>query len=210
MVDWTQIGEDFRQKYQETFCRYISPLSQRKEVFYLRSIYVRMDAAPTLTLFNKQHGEIYLSYTTEAELDFSFPRSGYFQCNDKALLFTRSYNRQYKKGMCPSTCHITLPYPHCPWQPSFDEDTVACAHQQVDETSISSAIRAIRGGAFSVVLKPTMAVGVGKTDDEFWLWYEDQVVATINDRCIEVKAPMFRQEILDHVRDTQDHARTVI
>src|SRR4051812_19017429 len=109
-VNWHQVGTDFHQKYEGTFCRFISPMSKHKEVFSINEIEVLQTTPPNLTLWNPKHGELYLKYTTEAELDFTYPDVGYFQHGKKAFRFTRNYERQWKKGICSATARILYPY----------------------------------------------------------------------------------------------------
>src|SRR5688500_16962284 len=109
-MDWQQIGEDFRQKYEGTFCRYISPLTKQKEIFSVSQLRPKSTTGPDITLFNKRAGESFFNYTTDAELEFSYPECGYFQHEDKALRFYRRYERQWRKGLCANTALVEFPY----------------------------------------------------------------------------------------------------
>src|SRR5688572_17607554 len=108
--NWNQIADDFQQKYVGTFCRYLSPLTKRKEVFMVSAVMYNGDAPFDFTLYNPNKGEIMLTYDTDADIDFSYPETGYFQHGKFAYFFRRRNARQWKKGICDGTVRIEWPY----------------------------------------------------------------------------------------------------
>lgn len=211
MLDWRQIGEDFRQKYEGTFCRYLSSNKVGKEVFQLQAVEINDNEPPSLVLFNRRHGDIFLRYDSEKTLDFTYPQSGYFQHKNKALLFGRLYERQWKKGICTTTAHVTLPYPGAPKSFILNETTLTSAFQKNPQRSIREAIKELDGGdVFSVAISPIFAVGLSDKKQIYWLWYEDNPVAVIEDNVIRLKDPQFEQEIKDHLRNMGENARITL
>ncbi len=210
MINWVQIGEDFAQKYEGTFCRYVSPVTQIKEVFQILEIIAHADEPPSIVLFNKKHGEVYLNYTTEAELDFTFPNCGYFQHHDRALLFSRLFPRQWKKGICSATANVHLPY-FVYGGTNLDEDNLASAFNSVSQLSVTQAVKKIKtDDLFSLAISPQLSVGLGK-GEELWLWFESDLIGDIKyGNVIEVKTSQFKQEVLDHCRQTGDYAARVL
>jgi hypothetical protein len=211
-VNWKQIGDDFEQKYVGCFCRYISPLSMATEVFRIMSVTSYGDAPPDLTLFNSRAGELYLSYTTEAELDFSFPSTGYFQKDDKAYFFTKRYERQWKKGLCNTTGTMRFPYNRFAHVENveMDADFVEAAFKPLVPIPISNAAKVVLSGdAFSLALNPFFSLGVGSAKDSCWLWYEQDIIAELVGSTLSVHIPLYLQEVSDFVRDTRDNVTVV-
>lgn len=209
-MDWRQIGEDFRQKYEDTYCRYTSPLSGMKDVFHIAAVIPSAKEAPTLSLINSQHGELLLKYDTEAELDFTFPSVGYFSHKGKAVLFSRKYERQWRKGLCISTAQLIFPYPNRYWGCQWGEEAIKNAFRSSPVKTIKDAVNELTEGAYSVPISKTMALGVSNCKDVWWLWYEATPIAVMRDDTIELKVPAFRQEVVDHCRRTGDYGRRII
>ena len=214
MINWRQIAEDFRQRYEGTFCRYTSPYSKKQEIFQV--LYVDReghDEPPRITIHNKNNGELFLSYTTEAFLDFTFPSTGYFQHEDVALTFERVFTRQWKKGICSGTCCIRNPYSSIAdvgQRYGVNEKTVASAFAPVTNISLSKAIEKLESKEFlSVALNKKMAIGLGD-GKEFLLWYDDEPIAEVMDSRVKMANPLFEQEVRDFLRDTGDHGRAVV
>lgn len=209
-IDWLQIGEDFQQKYEQTFCRYTSPLSGKQEVFHVQRVSPRDNEAPAITIYNKKHGDVLLKYTTDAELDFTFPSCGYFAHQGKALLFNRLYTRQWKKGMCNQTAGVLLPYPYPYGSPGLSEDTIASSFKPRKDQSFTEAAQQMRDAAmFSTPVSATFALGRGQKD-ELWVWYETEIIGELVGNKLTVHAPHFKQEVMDHVRNTGDYATQVV
>jgi hypothetical protein len=210
-IDWHQVGEDFRQKYEETYCRYLSPLTKKNEVFYISSVEVYDDRPPVLILFNSKAGELYLNYDTEAELDFSFPETGYFQSGNKALRFYKRHARQWKKGVSASTAQCVFPYNEFILAESVgvNEETLTAAFKPPIVTPFSTAIKKLQDNeAFSLALNANMALGFGEEKGRYWLWFDEEVIATVGPD-IKVEASHFLQEVQDFARDTRDNVRII-
>ena len=202
--DWRQLGEDFRQKYEGCFCRYRSPLTGKEEVFQIVSVEVNNNSAPNLVLHNDKHGEMFLKYTTDAELDFTFPECGYFQLDDKAIVFSRLFSRQWKKGICSGTATLTFPYPGGFYAPRLDCGNLNAAFKRAPVEPISQAIQRLKEqDLLSTPVSPVMAVGLGRKQ-ELWLWHETSLIGQIDGNTLSVKVPAFQQEVVDHIRDTGD------
>lgn len=211
-INWAQVGEDFEQKYLGTFCRYVSPVTKERELFSLLEVVVHDTKAPDLTLFNDRHGEIFLRYTGEAELDFTFPEMGNFQHNDRCLRLERSPARQWRKGLCPSTIKVNFPYSRLypAWSYSLDEKTLTSAFNGLAPQKISSAVKALNARSmFSVALSPTLSLGLGEKAKTHWLWFEEEPVGEVEGETVTIYNPLFIQEVNDFIRDTGDNVRAV-
>lgn len=208
-INWGQVGEDFRQKYEDTFCRYLSPLTKKNEVFYISSVEVFDDKPPVLILFNSKAGELYLNYDTEAELDFTFPETRYFQHGNKAFRFLRQHARQWKKGINNSTAKCIFPYNDflLTESVSINEETLTSAFQSLVFIPFSTAIKKLQNNeAFSVVLNQNMAMGLGEEKGQYWLWFDEEVIGTAGPD-IKVEASNFLQEVQDFAKSTKDNVR---
>lgn len=214
MLNWTQIGEDFRQKYEGTFCRFESPLTKEKEIFQIVQVVSYPTESPDLTLRNKRHGDIFLKYTTEAELDFSYPDIGYFQHRHLALRFLRQYERQWKKGICRTTTRVQCPMNEiCTVvDTNIDEPTLVNAfigktHRMDDALNLLKQKQAV-----SVAVSKSIAVSLSNTANEYLVWFENEPVGKIlgDERQIKVIVPEFTQEIKDYIRNEGDYGRAVV
>lgn len=210
-INWRQVGDDFRQKYEGTFCRYVSPLSFKQEVCLVTSVESFDSESPRVELFNSRVGELSLKYDGHGELDFEFPPVRYFQSGNKALFFFKNHERQWKKGVCSGTSRIIFPYNklYNAWNPPIDETTLADAYASPTKRNLTEGIQALEGDFLSVVLNDTFAIGHGNKKGDYILWFEQEPVALVTNALVKVEAAHFKQEILDFVRDTND-ARTVI
>lgn len=209
-MDWRQVGEDFRQKYEDTYCRYTSPISGIKEVFRIASVQPSVREGPALILVNAQHGELMLKYDTEAELDFTFPAVGYFSHDNKAIMFSRKYERQWRKGLHVQTAQFVFPYPTVWWSCAWNESIIKDAFKSTPVRTVADALQELKNGAYSVPISKTMAVGVADVTDQWWMWYEGTPIAVISNDVIEVKVSAFRQEIIDHCRRTGEYGRRIV
>lgn len=210
--NWAQIGEDFSQKYEGTFCRYVSPISKQKEVFTVVGVHSNRDKGPDIDLFNGRVGELSLSYATEAELDFSFPEVGMFQFEKKAFRFARKFQRQWRKGVCDATADVRFPYAEIAprFRPGLTEAVMEAAFKEQKITSISEAIRLLEDQHYvSVVLNRDLSLGLSEKQGKFWLWYDCEPIAEVTDS-IKLHVPQFNQEVRDFIRDTRDYVRPVV
>lgn len=210
-MNWTQIGEDFRQKYEGTYCRYLSPITKMKEVFAILGVTINSKSAPDITLYNGRVGELFLTYNTETELDFEFPEVGMFQHEKKALCFRRRYMRQWKKGVCDGTAIIDWGYGWYSPQHQFSlsESTLESAFKPKEITSIANAIQKLSADYISVALSKHLSLGLSDKEGKYWLWFNNEPIAEVTDT-IRVRIPQFTQEVRDFLRDTRDYARIVI
>lgn len=213
-VNWAQVGEDFRQKYEGTYCRYQSPKTKEKEVFSVMSIEVHDSSPPDIVLYNGRVGDLFLSYKGESELDFSYPAIGMFQYEKKALRFTRRYMRQWKKGVCESTAGIDFPYGHLApkYQTCISESTVKAAYDSLTATtvSISAAVQKLEKEDYiSVALNKEFSLGLSESPKAYWLWYHCDPIGVVSD-VIDLRVKQFTQEMRDFLRDTRDYARAII
>lgn len=206
-MDWKQMGDDFQQKYESTYCRYTSPVSGVKELFFITAVQPSNREAPSLILYNSKHGELYLKYDTEAELDFTFPDVGYFSHNGKAMLFSKLYQRQWKKGLCSATAMIIFPYPNVAGEPTITEEYLSSAFTPAPVKSFDEAIKELNKETFSIPVNKSLAVGPSEIKGKWWVWFESEPVAELLGNEIQMKVPQFRQEIYDHCRLTGDYAR---
>lgn len=212
MTDWVQVGEDFRQKYEGTYCRYLSPITKKTEIFAITKVRSNNNKGPDISLFNSRAGEIFLNYSTDAELDFSFPECRYFQHKDTALRFIRRYERQWKKGICLSTASISNPYAEL-WPvlgAGFNEETLASAFNHTEDRTIAEAIKLLEAGHKSVALSRNLALGSGSSDTSHYLWFESEPIGELAKGVIHLHVPQFRQELQDYIRRTEDYARIII
>ena len=206
-INWQRFGEDFTQKYEGTFCRYISPITDKKEVFKIYKIIPYENKGPGITLFNQRVGELYLNYSTEAELDFTFPEKTYFFHENKALLFKRLFQRQWKKGLCSSTAMVTCPYDliQTLFYPKIDEELIISLFEpQLEYLSIDEAIDKLKVSCLSYPLSTTLALGLSKIPDIYWLWFDENIIAEIDKNKIIVHSKHYIQEIKDYLRKTQN------
>lgn len=212
-INWPQVGQDFAQKYQGTWCRYVSPITRDKEIFLINEVVPQSHAGPNISLHNSKHGELHLTYHTEAELDFSFPEMRNFQHKKRAMRFVRLHDRQYKKGICNGTAKVLFPYSVIAGTlyPEINAETLESAFQPLVPSSIEQALSTIeREGQVSAVLSPNLSIGCGNEAGSYWLWFQTEPVAVLEGKVITMKVATFKQEIVDFLRDTGDYARTVV
>lgn len=212
-VNWQQVGDDFRQKYEGTFCRFVSPSSKRREVFTILQVDAHPSSPPDLTLYNSTHGHLYLKYDTEAELDFNYPDVGYFQFKNRALRFVKNYERQWRKGMCASTCRVLFPYDELfpSYGPGLNNESVEAAFI-VPQLTIENGLRKLRDDkCVSVALSRTLALGLGNKDEDRWVWFESEPIGEVKSNGdVAAHTPEFAQEIRDFIRNTEGHGRAVV
>jgi hypothetical protein len=218
MINWAQVGEDFRQKYENCFCRYESPINKQIEVFRILQVEVNAKKGPDLTLFNERVGDLYLTYNTEAELDFTFPETGYFQGERMALMMSRRYERQWKKGLGDATIRIETPY-DCvypitsPYSPNTDFNLT---EKQVKRMfprpylSITEGIKLLKDHIISVALSRRFAVGLGADEKTNWLWYDFAPIAEVVNGKIVMKVSQFTQEVKDYLRSSGDYVHSIV
>ena len=213
-INWQQHGQDFQQKYEGTYCRYTSPLNGKCEVFSLTSVEVHPASPPDLTLFSPKYGEIFLKYTTEAELDFTFPEIGYFSHEGKALRFMRNFERQWRKGICGGTSRVVFPYDQLyeVWFPGITHEILESAFKPFERKSISGALLTLDNSTNveSEPLTKTLALGVGIKDEDRLLWFENEPIGELKGNNILLHVQDFRQEITDYLRDTGDYVRQIV
>lgn len=212
-INWTQVGQDFSQKYIHTWCRYLSPITKQREIFYIENVTPNSGAGPSVSLYSNKHGNVYLDYCTEAELDFSYPHLQNFQHKKRAMRFVRQHERQYKKGICDATAKVVFPYAHIVgnlW-PDVNADTLESAFKPLITRTIDQGLDFLgQDNNVSVVLSPHLSLGHGNKPNEYWLWFHTEPVAVVEDRRVVMKVAAFRQEVQDYLRDTGDYARAVI
>ncbi len=214
-VNWLQLGDDFKQKYETTFCHYHSPITKRKEIFQIVNVEPYSVQPPDINLYNDRLGELNLRWTTETELDFEFPEVGYFQHDDRALIFRRLYVRQWKKGICPNTAEIVNPYSSISegaWSyRHLDAPQLTSAFVPFIRKTLTEGLKTLEAGkALSIALTKRIAVGLGNTSKAHILWYDQEPVAEVlNNGHIDVREKDFEQEIRDFIRDTGEHGHTI-
>ena len=213
-MNWHQLGVDFQQKYENTYCRYKSPKTDKVDIYRILAVQPYETRGPDIILCNDTVGDLRLKYQTDAELDFSFPETRYFQSpKGFALMFTRLFQRQWKKGICHTTAKMAFPYTCLAKEsnPNIDEDLLREAFSPVKIRSISDAFVALeKGNVFSVVLNGMFALGLGRLASCHWLWFEHEPIAEVTPSRINLKLPQFKQEIQDFLRDTGDYERPII
>lgn len=216
--DWIQIGQDFQQKYQGTFCRYTSPISQRREVFFIPQVIPQAKEGPHIVLFNQRAGELFLNYNTEAELNFDYPECNNFLHDKKCFRFLRAYVRQWKKGICTQTAHIAFSYneiyPKLATQ--LTSEILESAFKSKKIVSIKEAIHLIENEKyFSLPLTEDLSMGLADTKDSLWLWFGASLIGVLKKkpsaplREIHLFVPQFKQEIMDFLTRTNDASRPI-
>lgn len=211
MTNWPQLGEDFRQKYEGTFCRYRSKTSPKQEVFTVMGVQPQAKEGPHITLYNGRVGDLLLKYTTEAELDFSFPRCRVFQFEKRAVWFSRKFQRQWKKGICEQTASVIFPYGTIIGgdRLQLTEALVSAVFEEAAPKSISSAIEMLKDDYLSVALNDTLSLGLSEVSNKYWLWFDAAPIGEVTNS-IKIRVPQFEQEVRDFIRDTRDYARPIV
>ena len=212
-IDWKAFGEDFEQKYSGSFVRYLSPLSKRKDIFVIVEVGISDRRPPDLTLFSDRHGEIYLNYNGEADLDFTFPQVGNFQHKERCLRFDKKHERQWRKGVCGNTARVSFAYNTL--YPAFhlglNEETLESAYKDFIPCTIADAVKKIQADElFSVALSPTLSLGPGEKENVYWLWFDDEVIGTVIDGQVKIQNSLFQQEVSDFIRDMRDNVRIAV
>lgn len=208
--DWAQVAADFNQKYLGTLCRYVSPITGIKEIFMVSQVHQK-NGPPDITLFSQEHGEIFISYGGDVDLDFTFPDVGYFQNGNTALKFGRNHMRQWKKGLCDATAYVECPYYglYPLKKPLLNAESMTNAFKDRPIRSIPDALADLNNGVFSVALNKHFVLGHGKDEKIKWLWFEDQLIAEVNGEGISLATPIFRQELDDYMRDSKSYVRVI-
>lgn len=214
-MNFQQISEDFRQKYEDTYVFVKYSPTKPKDLFYVSAVrHTSATTPPQLTLVNKRVGEISLTYTTECDVEFTWPNPGYFWHDGKyAVLFSRTSARQYRRGICRSNCAMVFPY----------AEYGLFLRIPVDETTINEAFTPVfvpledaenfikTGQAISVPLSASLALGASPANDTKGniLWCFGKPIGIYSGAKLHLLENQFRQEVEDYLRDTNTNAQII-
>lgn len=210
--NWELITQDFKQKYEGTYC-YIQ-LHEKNELFYLEEVEARLDSAPYLRLTNNKFGNILVKYTTEQDIDFSFPNLGVFQYNNSVLILFRNYLRQWKKGACNSTLNVIDPYApfiYNPWSTGgrLKFEILENAFKPRKYVKLSEALKVLKNGThLSIALSETFFIGLSLLSDKSpILWYLENPIGVIENETIVLYESQFQQELEDFLNHSYERTQ---
>lgn len=212
-INFRQISVDFEQKFAGTFVHVKTSSDKQPELFYLRGVLSVENSAPLLQLHNKEKGTIGLSYSTECEITFTFPQSGYFWHNKKdALLFRRLPARRWKRGCCAENSKIIDPY--AVWTNksySIKEDILKEAFDPIFIPFGEAKELIATEKAFSVPLSRELALGASPsaTHPEQVIWFMGKPIASVNGRYIRIRESQFHQEVLDFMQKANEYVQII-
>lgn len=201
--DWRQLHADFQQRHQETWT--FVQLPHGADIFFITSI-DRPSLEPVITLKNENQGQIVLNYDSSCELQFKFPKIGYFNHNGNiALYFRRKSAKRFKRGVCKENSQIISPYSSMfGFNVPFVEATLRSAFNP-QYPVWPDAIDSLKGKVLSVALSPELAVGNSFSSEEQRpiLWFNTKPVAVAEGVSkVIVYEDIFKQEVVDYFKGT--------
>jgi len=207
--NWEQIAADFRQKYEGTFIRASFKEGMPLSVYKVTKV---VDGAPPqLRLSNEEWGELRVNYDTELEINFDFPEVGYFFFDNKyAMLLTKQFYRQWKRGLCKSTVLFANPYNEffSLVDSSVREELVISSFMPRTILPIKVANNCLdTGEAISIPLSNSFALGLHLKPSKLkLLWFLNMPIGEYNleTNQIILHAAQMEQEIKDYLNQTGD------
>lgn len=210
-INYRQIADDFRQRFLGTFVHIKFKADMKPELFILRDVQDG-DAEPWLTFVNKKSGTVKLSYTTECEITFPFPKVGYFNHDSYAVLFQRLPARRYKRGICSENSVMEIPYKaFYPINVAINEETLTEAFN-VSYAPLYNAVDALdKGEIASVALSNTLAIGLSPSTKvkEYVIWFLAKPIATYSRGIIRIRETQFTQEVVDYIKKSNSNAQVI-
>ena len=101
---------DFQQQYESTYCTVKHPEWDLPLVGYCGSVYpsISNSAIPAVEIsFENKEPTVYLSYSTEYDIQFPIPRNGLYNLGRGTIHINRNANKQFKKGFGKSVAEVT-------------------------------------------------------------------------------------------------------
>ena len=213
--DWKQITADFRQKYEETFIRVALKDNLPYEVFLVSK--VNTGKPPSLKLINEKWGDLTVNYDTDLDVNFEYPEIGYFLYQGQATLVFKTYQRQWKRGICSSTLFFCFPYMeivlHNYAFPLIQEALVTAAflpRKLYQLSQINTMLN--KGSTLSHPLSNSLALGLSlKENNKKLLWFLNKPVGEYNEtkKTLVLNEPIIKQEIEDYLKQTDDSDVTI-
>jgi len=212
--NFRQIASDFDQKFTGTYVHVKTSPSATPELFYLKGIVSNDNGPPIITLLNQKKGSISLSYSTECEITFQFPQTGYFWHNEQeALLFRRMPARRWKRGVCAENSKIIVPY--ALWTRSLGVPITEKVLLEAFNPSYKSFTEAkdllSSQKVISVPLSGQLALGASPSvkHPEPIIWFMAKPIASVHGRYIRMRESQFTQEIIDYMQKSGEYAEII-
>jgi len=206
-MDWKQLYQDFKQKYEKCYCSVLLEGYNIPKVFYLEFVEETLKA-PLLHLRNNEFGEVILKYDDScSDVSFKLPNIGLYNSMGNVLMVRRLYQRQFKKGICTSTLYIKSIYQDIysgfvsASEANLHESLVKILLQPTPTLSLKEGIDAL-DKVLATALSPEFAVGLSpRLDGVHILWYYENPIGLVDPvgHRIFLKENQFQQEFQDFV-----------
>jgi len=208
MLNLQQVANDFEKKYAGT---YAQAISVGRDPYIVKIENVEYNEGECfITIRSQEFGITRIKYDTdELELDFTMFPLGYFNYNGFAIYSYRSFERQWKRGMCPGTMRFLNPmakYSSHAEKASINHSTLVYL-RDVKYLKLTEVIELLRGNYIvSIAVRPDwmLSKDIRKDSEVSLLWYRNLPVATVpivGEPKVIVKEPFMLQEINDFLQD---------
>lgn len=210
-MDWNQLFNDFRQKYEGCYCSIALEGCSTPQIFMLDLVEGTRDAkgqhaAPLLHFFNEDAGEIILKYgDSQSDIKFSLPRVGLFNYKDSVVMLRRAYSRQFKKGVCNGTITLKSIYGsihnmfNSRGEDLLSEKMVKCFNVETKPITLQKGIDELKT-KLAICLSHEFALGLSlNSNANYILWYYENPIGVVDPtiRRIYLRENQFKQEFQD-------------
>jgi hypothetical protein len=207
-MDWHQLFNDFRQKYEGCWCTVLIEGHTIENIFHLDLVENVPGKAPLLHLRNSQLGEIILKYDdSKSDIHFVLPSIGLYNSKTGVIMARRNYGRQWKKGLCTGTVRLISIYGlidelfNMLGETRLDETLVKILLKPTSTLTLEGAISKLKT-RIAVCLSSEFALGLSlneKTPNNYILWYYENPIGIVeySSKRILLREPQFEQEFKD-------------
>lgn len=205
----TERLDDFYKKYNNTYIRYIHPITSAKFVGFVDTI--NLDEQ-TISLNCDELGLVMLKYPQcLANVDLETPSSGLFNHNEHALYLFKSPVRQWHRGMCASNHEIYNPFRKLffegVYRPTFGRAVVNAIFSERYFTDVAEAVQLINSKSTLKSLAITRNLMLSKSPSEArpLIWFKTIPVGYVKQAFI-IEDQLYQQEVHDELqRIGQEH-----
>lgn len=207
-MNWEQLYNDFRQKYEGCYCNVLLEGYQTPRVFLLEYV-EKTGKAPLLHLRNEEFGEVILKYDdSKSDMIFALPAIGLYNYRQSVVMIRRLYQRQFRRGICSATIQAMPIYNTIysgfgiAGENLINEKLVTALTQPTTSISLKEGIDALEK-VLATCLSSEFALGLPtrSTGKDFILWYYENPVGMVDPtaRRIYLRENQFQQEFIDFI-----------
>jgi len=211
-MNWEQLHNDFRQKYEGCYCNVLLEGYKTSRVFMLDFV-EKTEKAPLLHLRNDEFGEVILKYDdSKSDIEFKLPSIGLYNYRNMPIMVRRLYQRQFRRGICNATVYASPIYNGIysgfgvAGEGHLSEAMVQVLNTPTSPISLKEGINAL-DRVLGICLSPEFALGLSPRNagQELVLWYYENPVGTVDPsaRRLYLKEEQFKQEFTDFVSQVE-------